>query len=910
MDTQAKDVLWTKLHVPRPPATYVARPRLAARVEAGLRREGLVLLCAPAGFGKSALLAACCQRSNGATAWVSLDSADNDPIRFWRHVAASLDQAIGDESSIVQSLDHAGLWDHAAADEAVVTGLINAHAGMTGEVALALDDYHLVENDAVHRGLRYLIQHLPPSLRVVVATRADPPLELPRLRAEGRLTEIRAADLRFSATESGQLLSALTDTDIAEPVSGVLAERTEGWAAGLQLAGLSLQGGADIEILAANFTGEHRFVLDYLTEEVLDRQPPERRAFLLQTSILDQLSGSLCDAVTGRQDSQATLETIEAANLFVVPLDDTRRWWRYHHLFADLLRVRLQHPGNHPVDELHRRAADWYRSHDDVDRAIHHAWAAGDGAWAARLIEDNADALLLRREGTTLQRWLDQLPAGLVNTRRLILARARIAIYGGHLREAEELLDGADRTRGDTTQLVEAVDQDPSGPLDDLDPTADLLRAYVAHMRGDAQTAIDIAARATSEVGEGSITGLIARWHLAAGPWLRGDVIEAAPALAANATDWRNVGQYDRAALSANRLGRVHRALGDLDAALESYEQILDQDAAHTGPDAPAAGVAHVGIAEVAYERDDLDAARIHAKLGISMCGDFIYTQALAGGWAILARVHQAVGDPDAAREAMANALQRAPVSEVADLLNPVPAQMAQLSITQGDLAAADRWSRARALPLDAPPTHQREPAELAQARLMLAKGDPVSALERLDPLRSLAAGQDRHGAVLEIDALRALALAAMGDTAAALDALQRATDLAAPSGYVRVFADEGEPMADLLRLFRERPDDRDPIAGARIDRLIEACESAPGSASGAASPNDALVVPLTERELEVLAQLIDGKPNKEICAELFISLNTVKKHITHIFDKLGVRNRTEATARARQLRLLANDTG
>jgi LuxR family maltose regulon positive regulatory protein len=905
--TQVEDVLWTKLHVPSPPSTYVARPRLAARVEAGLRRDGLVLLCAPAGFGKSALLAACCQRSNSATAWLSLDQADNDPIRFWRHVAASLDHAIGDESTIVQSLDRAGVWERGAADEAIVTALINANAGVAGDVALALDDYHLVENEAVHRGLRYLIQHLPPTLRVVVATRADPPLELPRLRARGRLTEIRAADLRFNAAESGQLLSALAHTDVAEEVSAVLTDRTEGWAAGLQLAGLSLEGGAEAETLAASFTGEHRFVLDYLTEEVLDRQPPERREFLLQTSILDRLCGPVCDAVTGGKAGQATLEAIDAANLFVVPLDDTRRWWRYHHLFADLLRVRLQQRGDEEIADLHRRAAEWHRANDNIDRAIHHAWAAGDGAWAARLIEDNADTLLLRSEGATLLRWLDQLPVGLVNTDRLTVARARIAVYGGRLREAEELLDSADPAQGGPTQPTPAGEQDSTGPLDDLVLTVDLLRAYIAHMRGDAKTAIDIAARAANEAGEGSIIGLIARWHLAAGPWLRGDVIEAVPALASNAAGWRNVEQYDRAALSANRLGRVHRACGNLDAALETYEAILDRDAAHTGPDTPVAGVAHVGIAEVAYERNDLETARVHARLGISMCGDFIYTQALAGGWSILARIHQAEGNPDAAGEAMGNALQLTAASDVVDLLNPVPAQLAQLSISQGDLTAAERWSRTQALPPDGPPTHQREPAELTWARLMLARGEPDNALERVDQLRSLAAGQGRHGSVIEIEILRALALAGMGETAAALDALQVATDLAAPSGYVRIFADEGEPMAELLQLLGERPGDLGPVAEASINGLIEACRSRPETTAGPESANDDLVVPLTERELEVLAQLIDGKPNKEICAELFISLNTVKKHITHIFDKLGVRNRTEATARARQLDLLNN---
>jgi len=906
MSTQPEDVLWTKLHVPQPSGGHVARLRLVDQIDLGLRRPGLVLLCAPAGFGKSALLAESCRRlTTGGTAWLSLDDADNDPIRFWRHVAASLDQAGGDESSIVQSLDRVGAWGHVADGEAVVTALINAFAAATGDLALVLDDYHLIQNEAIHRGMRYLIQHASPRLRILVASRADPPLQLPRLRSQGRLTEIRAADLRFDAIESGQLLSALTDVTITDRVAATLADKTEGWAAGLQLAGLSVNGGTEPEAFATSFTGEHRFVLDYLTEEVLDQQPAEQRRFLLQTSILDRLSGPLCAAVTGRGDCQQQLEAIEASNLFLVSLDDTRSWWRYHHLFADLLRVRLQQQDD-DVEELHGRAADWYRENGEIDGAIHHAWAAGDGAKAAELIESNADPLLLRSEGVTLQRWLELLPAGLVDSRRLTLARARIAIYGGRLETAEALLERAEQVVSDgaESQPTEPTPTRSSGPLDTPDRTAGLLRAYLAHMRGDAQTAIDLATNAAADTDAASTIGLVARWHLAAGPWLRGDVIEAEPALAANAVDWRRIGQHDRAALSANRLGRVQSARGNLDAALDTYHQILEHDAPHTGPDSKAEGLAHIGIAEVAYERNDLDTARVHARLGISKSGDFIYTLALAAGWALLARIHQAEGDRDESTAAMATALKLAPGSDVADLLNPIPAQMAQISIAQGDLEAAERWSRERPLPLDTEPTHQREPAELALARLALAKDEPSEALRRLDPLRRLAAEQQRRGSLVEIEVLRALALAATDDDAA-LDTLEVSVALAAPSGCVRVFADEGQPMADLIEQLHLRSANRAGGDQARLDAIATAFEARARPEAGGRSPNDELVVPLTERELDVLAQLVDGKPNKQISDELFISLNTVKKHITHIFDKLGVNNRTEATVRAREIDLV-----
>lgn len=909
MYPQGEDVLSTKLHVPRPPPTYVARDRLAALVDRGLDRPGLTLLCAPAGFGKSALVAdRCARRGPSATAWLSVDRADNDPIRFWRHLSAALDLAAGDDSQLVDVVDRAAMGESAPDGQAVVTALINAMAGERSEVAVVLDDYHVIETDAIHDGVRLLIHHAPPALRIVIATRADPPLQLARLRSQGRLTEIRAADLRFDEAESRELLRALTGADIEPPVVAELTARTEGWVAGLQLAGLSIEGGVGVDSIVASFTGEHRFVIDYLAEEVLDRQPAEMRDFLLRTSILDRLCGPLCDAVTGQDHGQRTLEAIEAANLFLVPLDDHRRWWRYHQLFADLLRVRLQRQPERAVADLHRRAAGWHRDHGDVDRAIHHTWESGDGAGVVQLIEANADALLLRREGATLQRWFDRLPAELTDSRRLVLARARIAVYGGRLDEAEQLLDRADGLAPDRGgPEAEAAGGQPVGPLRDLEPTTVLLRAFVAHLRGRADEAVELAASVVAEVGHDSSIGLIAGWHLASGPWLLGAVDEAEPALTANVGAWRRLGHPDRAALSAQRVGRIQQARGDLDAALQTYRNILENDAALVGPDAPAAGAAHVGIAEVAYQRNDLDTARVHARLGISMGTEFIYTQQLAAGWAILARIAAAQGSSDEARDAMATALGLAPVSDVVDLLNPVPAQMAQLAVATGDLEAAARWARTRGLEpsADAVAMHQYQPATLARSRLLIARGEPGPALAGLDRLRDLAASQGRLGSLLEIELLRALALDATGDDAAALDALSRSLDLAIPQGYVRVFADEGEPMAELLERLRGRAGASDDGPGAAIDALIAACRPAQPSGPGDRPPAARLVVPLTERELEVLALLVDGKPNRDVAAELFISLNTVKKHVTHIFDKLGVTNRTAAASRARDLGLV-----
>src|SRR5215468_10936676 len=380
----------TKFHIPR--AGFVPRPRLLARLAEGIGR-GLTVVCTPAGFGKTTLLGDWARRSRRTVAWLSLDSADNDPARFWRYVAAAL--------------------------EAVATAVINQLAVVpdAGAVVLVLDDYHLIEAPTVHDSVAFLVERLPPALRLVLASRTDPPLPLARLRARGQLGELRADDLRFTLGETAAFLREATGLDLPTELVAALQERTEGWAAGVQLAALSLRGHADPAGFVATFSGSHRFVLDYLSEEVLARQPSEVVDFLLETSVLDRLSGPLCDAVTGRCGSQAVLEGLERASLFVVPLDEERGWWRYHHLFAGLLRARLAHERPGRVPGLHRAAAAWHEDHGLADGAIRHALAAGEARWAARLIERHAEEMLWRGEGATLCRWFRALPAEMLRAR-------------------------------------------------------------------------------------------------------------------------------------------------------------------------------------------------------------------------------------------------------------------------------------------------------------------------------------------------------------------------------------------------------------------------------------------------------------------------------------------------------------
>src|SRR5690242_20727459 len=397
-------LLATKLHVPRPQPGFVPRPRLVEALGEGLAR-GRVLVCAPAGFGKTALLADLAAGGGRTVAWLSLDGGDSDPARFWRYAVAALDRARPGLAGRVGP-------PPPGSSEGLVTALINELAADPGpdEVLLLLDDYHLVDSGPVHESVAFLLENLPPGLRIVVSGRADPPLPLARLRARGQLAELRAADLRFTGEEAAALLDEAAGPGLPTAAVAALVARTEGWAAGLQLAGLSLRGHADVAGFAAAFSGSHRFVLDYLADEVLVGQPGQVRAFLLETSVLERLSGDLCDAVTRRAGGQAMLQDVERAGLFLVPLDEVRGWWRYHHLFADLLRARLQAEQPGLVQGLHRAAAAWCEEHDLADDAVRHALAAGDAAWAARLVERHVEALLGRSEGVTLRRWLSALP--------------------------------------------------------------------------------------------------------------------------------------------------------------------------------------------------------------------------------------------------------------------------------------------------------------------------------------------------------------------------------------------------------------------------------------------------------------------------------------------------------------------
>jgi LuxR family transcriptional regulator, maltose regulon positive regulatory protein len=917
VDASGQDVLLaTKLHLPRQRPDFVPRQRLADRVDKGLA-HGLVLVCAPAGYGKTVALADWARRSGRPVAWLSLDAGDNDPVRFWRHVVAAVGSA--KPGAAEQVLPLFGPPPPSRFD-GLVTALINELAAQPGddEAVLILDDYHLIDVEPVHESLLLLLEHLPSGLQVVLASRSDPPLPLGRLRAGGQLAELREAEFRFTAPEAAALLhqvaerasSALSDANVA-----ALTARTEGWAAGLQLAGLSLRGQADVAGFVAAFSGSHRYVLDYLTGEVLDHLDEQVRDFLLETSVLERLSGELCDAVTGQSGGQALLERVEQAGLFLVALDEVRGWWRYHHLFADLLRARLQQERPARVAALHRAAAAWHQEHDLPDDGVRHAMAAGDPVWAARLIEQHFDATFQQGQRATIHRWLAALPTDLVPTRtRLELAQAWMAVVGGHVEAADTALEAAQHASAQAAgEPFEPSVGRGASLLANTSAAITIARGWLAWLRGDAESTTSLASRACGELDDRDwLLTSMCQLELALADRLRGRLDDAERGFTSSLAGWRAAGERSSAVSVCDYLGQVHLAQGRLDAALGTYQMALEIAAGPDQPTLPAAGIAYTGMAEVAYQRDQLDVALRQVTEGIARLRPASYTAPLATGLARLSRIRQATGDAAGALEAIGEAERVSPSPAVGGLVNPVPAQRARLQLAQGNVSAAAHWAQQCGLSSEDKPDYPQELEYLVLARVLIAQERPGKALALLDRLLSRAVGQDRMGSVIEIHALRALAQAAGGDEPAAVATLADALTLASPQGNLRVFADEGPPMRALVgRVVAAHRAGQSSVRGipfghlARLIRAFDGEPAAAGSRPETATGAHGLIDPLTRRELEVLAMLAAGTSNQAIAEELFVTLFTVKKHVSHVLGKLGAANRTEAVARARELGLI-----
>lgn len=908
------DILTTKITVPRIRRGFVPRPDLAGRIDDASSYD-LCLVCSPPGFGKTTQLAAWAATTDRAVAWLALDDEDDDPVRFWRYALAALRAVrpgIGRQASAL--LTKPG----DVAVDAVVTSLINELAMCGDDITLVLDDFHVIASQEIQAGVARLLVHLPPGLRLVIAGRSDPSLPLGDLRAGGRLAEVRAADLRFSADESAAFLRDVWDLTLPDDAVAALAERTEGWAAGLQLAALSLRHQPDPAAFVAAFAGSHRFVLDYLSEEVLARQSDEMRQFLLTTSVLERLSGPLCDALTGRSDGQEMLEAAERANLFVVPLDEQRRWYRYHRLFADLLRARLAQGCPERVADLHRRAADWHRENRLVTDAVHHVLAAGDEAEAVRLIEAGVEEVMWwRSEIATLDRWLAALPPRTLRSRpRLALARALHALVAARMDEAAACVAAAESAPASVIgePFIPTVGRRFS-ELVNVPASIAFIRAVLASRAGDAEQAETYAQQALSHLTEDDEQLRLVTWATPAeAAWIAGRLADAEHLVSAAVVELR----IDHRPEMATRLlfdqGQIQQAGGRLREAEQTYRQSLARMTPSGRAPKPAASLQQIGLAEVLRQRGDLEGALRHATDGLDLCRQIVSTEPAAAGLATLAWTQYASGDVEAARATADEAARVVPSTSVVSLFNPGPAERARLLLALGEKDEVDAWVAQRGLQETDPPNYPREREHLVLARLLIARGLPERALPLLGRLHAAAVTHGRTGSVIEIRVLQALAFDAASRSDCALDALQDALELGSPEGYVAVFADEGSPMADVLRRFvssvqrgyRRRAGEEIVAHAIRLLGAASRPVDRPGGPIARIAGAATLIEPLTEREGEVLLLLSEGRSNREIAERLVVTLDTVKKHLTHIFGKLDAASRTQAIARARELHLLS----
>lgn len=901
-------ILATKLYIPPPRAQLVSRPRLVARLNAGLQCK-LTLVAAPAGFGKTTLLSAWIyqQAEAGAqneevnaavhhpssfiphpskVAWLSLDAGDNDLPRFLSYLIAALQTVAPQVGAVALSVLQAPQPPPA---ESVLTALLNELAAVPDDLVLVLDDYHVIDVAPIDAAVSFLLDHLPPQAHLVIASRADPQLPLARLRARGQLSEVRAADLRFTPAEAGGFLNQAMGLQLTTDDIAALEMRTEGWIAGLQLAALSMQGQADASGFVKSFTGSNRFVLDYLLEEVLHQQPEAVQRFLLHTAVLERMCGPLCDAVLTEATGagQATLEYLERSNLFLIPLDAERRWYRYHHLFADLLRQRLQQAvaaGDVAISlaELHTRASAWYEAHDLELEAFQHAAAAGDIDRAARLVDGRGMPLQFRGAAAAVLNWLAALPPAVLDARPALWVTYASALgIAGRSTQVEAKLQAAEAA------LQGAV----------LDATTRNLIGHIASIRAmqagphyQVETMLTQARRALEYLHPDNLpVRTAATWTLGLAYQFQGERAAAIQtykeAIAISEASGNNIVNV----LASSGLAIVQESQNQLATAVATYRRVLRLVGE---PPQPTACEAYLGLARIAYQWNDLDTAEHDAQLALHLAQQIEVIDTSVACEVVLARLKLARGELVAASVLLAQAADYARRHSFTRQLTEIAAVQVWILLHQGELPAAAQLTRDHDIPF-------------SHVRVLLAHGEPAAALALLEPLHQQAVARDWADQHVQVLLLEALALHAHGDTVGALQLLADALQLAAPAGFVRLFVDEGAPMAALLGRMQEEGRRKQDTGGeiqTYIDTLLTAFATELHHSSFIPHP---LSEPLSEREFEILRLVAQGLSNREISERLFLALDTVKGHNRRIFGKLQVQRRTEAVARARELGLL-----
>lgn len=884
-------LLRTKLFVPRAQQGLVTRPRLLQRLDAGLSRR-LTLISAPAGFGKTTLLSDWIATTGYHAAWFSLDEGDNDANRFLTYTVAAL-QTI--EPTIGAGVLSALQTPQPPPLETLLTALINDISALPTQVIFVLDDYHLIDAEPVDRTLAFLIEHLPPQLCLVLTTRQDPPLPLARLRARGQLVEVRAGDLRFTPDEAAAFLGQVMGLSLTATEVAALEARTEGWVAGLQLAALSLAGRRDVSGFIEAFAGDHRYIADYLVDEVLQRQPDEVRSFLLQTAILERLHGPLCDAVTVQRDGTTRLESLAHGNFFVVPLDDHRQWYRYHHLFAGVLRAHLQAEQPELVATLHERASAWHESHGSASEAIAHALAAGDSQRAADLIERTLPAVRRGRLSATLLQWLKALPDETVRRRPVLsVALATALLADGETEGVEERLRDAETLlTASPDELEYAVEEE----LRLLPGLISLYRTGHAYLQGDINGTVTYARQALDVVQDEHVTRGGASALLGLAFWSNGDLEAALRTYDEGMESLRRAGMHSDVVNGANTVAAIAMAQGRLRDAERTLERGMQQATEMGDPSLHGMADFLTGLSEIRRERGDLDGAIECLQRSQALVLGTGAPHSRARWCVALALVRQAQGDLEAALTLLDES-EGIHGPDFFPVARPLASLRARVWIAQGKVDEALGWARTRGVTVDGELSYLREHEYLTLARALMAHGAHDDAARLLERLLLAADEGGRQGSAIEALVLQALNAQARRDAKAALASLERALTLAEPEGYLRVFVDEGRPMVALLEAVGRG------AAARHAQRVLAGFGVVEGTASVSQGRQD-LVEPLSERELDVLRLLASDLDGPEIAHELMVTLNTMRTHTKNIYSKLGVNSRRGAVRRAEELGLL-----